>query len=1711
MARRSQDFQTIRSEGGLLPADLLRRILDPREKMPGTTPEEYGLPHGERINETITQSWNRLRRHWAEFSEAARRLPGGEAATGLTNDRWSIPLLRELGFGILPTSVGPEIGGRTYAINRFFGPVAIHLVGCGLSLDRRTAGARGAASANPHGLVQDYLNWAEGYLLGIVSNGLQFRILRDNQALSRQSYLEFDLEAMFSGEVFPDFVLLWLVAHATRFTVRDGGRAENCWLEEWTKLAEEQGARALESLKGGVEKALEVLGQGFVGHPRNVSLRESLRSGTVSLTDLHSQLLRVVYRLIFLFVAEDRTLEGISLIHPPDESDRGRQGRERYAVHYSTARLRDLASRIRGSRHGDLWHQFNLLVGALSGKERFAAVREHLSLPSLGSFLWLPDSTGDLDAPSLAGKDGAELSNADLLEAIRHLAFTRQGRILRPVDYRNLGSEELGGVYESLLALTPQISGDGSRFTFAELAGNERKTSGSYYTPDSLVQCLLDSALDPVVEEAIKDKSGIDAEKALLSLKVCDPAVGSGHFLVGAAHRLASHLARIRAVAHGESEPSPPVYQSALRDVIGHCLYGVDVSPMAAELCKVSLWLDALEPGKPLSFLDHHIRVGNSLLGAAPDFIVKGIPDEAFKPIEGDDKKACGELRKRNKSERKGLGPLFARHEEEIQTKLATVAAALEELPDNRPEEIHQKESKFGEYERTEEYAHKKLLADTWCSAFVIRRHLREANRVNSASGITQGHLNDLANDRPLPTEIYSEVEQLSAQYRFFHWHLAFPEVFAKGGFDCVFGNPPWERVKLQEKEWFAQRSPGIASAPNAAARKRMIEDLKASDPSLHRQFLDDSREAEGESHLLRNSGRYPLCGRGDINVYTVFAEGMRSLLNERGRAGCVLPSGIATDDTTKFFFQDVMETRSLVSLFDFENKGIFSGVHSSYKFCLFTVGNGVRQAAGTAEFVFFAHSVDDLNDPERRFTLSAEDISLLNPNTRTCPIFRSSRDAELTKAIYRRVPVLIREAQGGRPEENPWGITFSRMFDMSNDSHFFRTREQMEAEGWQLEGSIFRKDREEYLPLYEAKMIHHFDHRWATYTLSDETRDTLVSEKAQPSFVCLPRYWVEKREVILRAAVLPKGLIQALRENDQQLIILALTHMLFGRWLIAEGFSPQGAATEGLFPAWSRFVDSYPFARSIAPTRLGLCGDNEACLQPVNSDCFPASPIDEIENGEVRHTTWYAVDKRVFHAFLETMRDYPIEIDRSMELVNEKDALAFAEACLEAMTPKWFLGFRDICRSTDERTVIGGVFPMAAVGNNLPIWFIRNKESSIFAAILASFALDCPSRFKVGGTHLNFFIAEQIPVLRPALFSGPCPWASCTLQKWLLRLILELTYTAWDLKSFADDCGYYGPPFVWNEKRRFFIGCELDAAFLHLYLGSENEWSEQPGSLLKVFPTPRHAVDYIMETFPIVKRKDEAAYGIYLTKETILEIYDALAESIRTGRPYQTRLDPPPGPPVDGQGNFLPLPEWQPGQPRPANWPSHIHPPKEAVVKIITDIPLEEFAAAMVYPITDTDKTICAAALSIVEQSPGLSSNLHLDILLLTAHPDWCRVLLDQGRWVEFDMVRKSVASALFVADNQVLGWRHYRDYLEEHGAIVISRIDKEQRISLGRNAEFIKTVLPKGTDAVVGYAVEAARRVVEMRQGILLASPTQKKIIDAMGDEHRVYQLAG
>jgi hypothetical protein len=1082
--KRINTFGAIRTEGGLLPIDLLVRISKTDATLATLTPTGYHLAEGERLNEAINRSWNRLVGAWAGFRETLARVsPDDRTATNITRSRWSLVLFQELGYGQLQTAKSPEIDGKTYPISHAWAQVPVHLVGAKVDLDRRTEGVPGAATMSPHGLVQEYLNRSDDHLWGFVTNGLRLRLLRDNAALTRQAFVEFDLESMMEGQEYADFAVLWLLCHQSRL---EGDQPAYCALEQWSADAAKQGTRALDQLRGGVETAIAALGTGFLVHPGNAQLREDLRSGTLDKQDYYRQLLRLVYRLLFLFVAEDREL----LLDPAASAE----ARERYVRFYSLSRIRELASRRRGTPHGDLWEQLQVVFSAL-GRENGAPA---LGLAGLGSFLWSDDATPALDS--------SQLPNRHLLEAVLSLSSVSDGKVRRSVDYRNLGSEELGSIYESLLELHPDLSIETRRFSLSTAAGNERKTTGSYYTPTSLINELLDSALEPVLDEAA---AKADPEHAILDLKVIDPACGSGHFLIAAAHRIAKRLASVRT---GDGEPSPDATRHALRDVVGRCLHGIDLNPMAVELCKVSLWMEAMEPGKPLSFLDHRIVRGNALIGATPDLLDAGVPDDAFKPLTGDDKVVVASLRKRNKKAREGQVSLFGGGTESVVAALAAKAEAVDVIGDDSAHAVTRKATTWRTLTSSPEYQAAVHVADMWCAAFV-------APKMGADPAITHEEL-EIARTHPervAPT-VRRAVEEASTQYGFLHWHLAFLDVYGtKGGFDVVLGNPPWEKVQFTEKEFFAARAPEVAGLAGAK-RKAAIAKLEAEDASLWLDYQSSLRQADGESHFIRNSGRFPLCGLGKVNTYAVFAEAMKNAIARAGRLGVIVPTGIATDDTTKHFFADCVTSKRLVSLFDFENAApVFPGVHRSFKFCLLTVA-GHERPTQEAEFVFFAHRTADLADEDRRFTLSPEDLALINPNTKTAPVFRSRRDAEITKAIYRRVPVLVRE---GAADGNPWGVDFQQgLFNMTSDSHLFRTADDLRAEGAVLAGNQWRRGDRRWVPLYEAKMVHRFNHRFGDYALrvvenaGNQLPEVPNKYLKDPAYVVQPRYWVNQTAV---------------------------------------------------------------------------------------------------------------------------------------------------------------------------------------------------------------------------------------------------------------------------------------------------------------------------------------------------------------------------------------------------------------------------------------------------------------------------------------------------------------------------------------------------------------------------------------------------------------------
>jgi hypothetical protein len=464
-------------------------------------------------------------------------------------------------------------------------------------------------------------------------------------------------------------------------------------------------------------------------------------------------------------------------------------------------------------------------------------------------------------------------------------------------------------------------------------------------------------------------------------------------------------------------------------------------------------------------------------------------------------------------------------------------------------------------------------------------------------------------------------------------------------------------------------------------------------DRALMHVFELAKREAEGSGEFIRCSGRFSLTAVGDLNTYALFAEHFLDLISPDGRAGLIVPTGIATDNSTKAYFDAISSGGRLVSLHDFENRdAIFPGVH-------LTLGEKVD----STDFVFFATAVYQLADQRRHFTLSADDIALINPNTRTCPVFRSQMDAELTKKIYRQVPALVDEPN--ESQINNWSVRIhSRLIHMAEDSHLFLDRPS-----------------EDTLPLYEAKLIHHYDHRWATYEAVESSRDVNLAEKQDPDFRVAPRYWVKRSEVEAR--------------------------------LRAQG--------------------------------------------------------------------WYH---------------------------------------------RWLLGWRDICRSTDERTVIFCVMPYSAIGHTIPVMF-PGRESQVLACFLGNFSslvLDFCGRNKIGGTHLTYSYLKQLPVLPPSDYDS-------TAIDFIHPRVLELTYTSHDLKPWAQDLGYDGPPFIFDPERRALLRAELDAYYAHLYGLNRDElrYILDPADLM--------GPDYPSETFRVLKTNEIRQFGEYRTQRLVLEAWDRL------------------------------------------------------------------------------------------------------------------------------------------------------------------------------------------------------------------------------------------
>lgn len=853
----------------------------------------------------------------------------------------------------------------------------------------------------------------------------------------------------------------------------------------------------------------------------------------------------LLYRLLFILYAEDRSLLPV---RDPRYDDYGLRQRVRLDV----KKRKDVNDTF-STKAARYWHIFADLCRALDEGD-----------PSIG----LPPYNGGLfSAEATPLLTQIHLHDAVMADVIDALSFERMEGERRYINYRDLSVQQLGSIYERLLEheMTDQ---NGTLTIMPNIFA--RKGSGSYYTPENLVGLVIHETIEPLIkrltdtfneklanlqaDNTLQDRAlgllkTLDPAEKVLELKICDPAMGSGHFLVSLVDYLADQImtlmAETEAIASSYEYVSPltarienirntitanaeerdwTVDSEQLDDrhiirrmILKRCVYGVDKNPMAVELAKVSLWLHTFTVGAPLSFLDHHLRCGDSLFGL---WVSSGIAQAA-----------------------KLGGELFLQKPIKDATKASSSMQVISSLTDAEISEAHRSKDIFEgvqdkiapltailsffralDWLNSKHKAEKTLIQDFLFGTFGDPLDIAVRCLMPHAASWNPTAAERLKDERL--SSLLQKVRTVVATERFLHWQVAFPDVWENweqeqrsGGFDAVIGNPPWDRIKLQQVEWFAGRKREIALASKASDRKKMITALeKANDP-----LLDDYQIAQAQSEaaarIARDGGEYPLLSKGDINIYSLFVERALQLVKPEGMVGLVVPSGIASDKNAAPFFKGIATTGRLKALYDFENKKVFfPDVHASFKFCIFVAGK--HPLAAPARCAFYLHKVDELDDPQRCFTLDASDFARVNPNTGTAPIFRTRRDADLTTAIYSRLPVLV--DRSGSNEVKTWPVKYVRMFDMTNDSHLFRTRTELEEQegAYPVRLNRFKSKNGVWVPLYEGKMVQAYDHRAASVVVNSENqhrparpRPATPEEHLEPEWLPEPQFWVNTQK----------------------------------------------------------------------------------------------------------------------------------------------------------------------------------------------------------------------------------------------------------------------------------------------------------------------------------------------------------------------------------------------------------------------------------------------------------------------------------------------------------------------------------------------------------------------------------------------------------------------
>ncbi len=1187
---------------------------------------------------------------------------------------------------------------------------------------------------------------------GILTNGTKWRLFYYGTQSKCQHFYEIDLERMIIEgdlESYKYFYLFFCKQAVTRDPVL--GKS---WLEKHLESSRDYAATIQAYLKQRIfDGVMEELAGGFLWYRKKVCKIQQETDKTVE--EIYNGCLILLYRLLFLLFVESRAVIPLN-----------RTAYQQFSLMKLSLDMRRERDRI--GEQGlsfesyKYWSQFNNLCKIIKNGDSTRHV-----------FRYLGELFNEQAHPFLAQNKLPDPQFAMVIQILTEFSISDKGEVER-IDYSSLNVRQLGDIYEGLLELQLRIArepmvcikekgkwvwiptsmqGDqkaqkqrNKGELYLEYSNRKRKQTGTYFTPDSIVNHIVHYTVGTVIENRFKKTEQLmkiyerettsqhhtrdriqklerELFETLFSISILDPAMGSGNFLVHAADYLSDRIImflskypnnpvlnqmdRTRSeIKHNTQKQGRSIDTSPLTDinlikqmVLKRCIYGVDRNPMAVELAKLSLWLDCFPWGAPLSFLGHHLKCGNSLIGADIKTVCSWFASSgADSPFQG-------------------LKSALTQYNQWVAR-----TNSITEQVDNPQKWFARAEQVLAPYN---------LLLDVYLSKYFIKRNeLVDFKSGWSVCDSGEAFIQKVGRLDKNENECVEQIKQIRQELRFFHWELEFPERFFENdnehptpGFDCIIGNPPWKRVKLQENEFFAKRNIEIALASTASKRKALIKRLPTWNPTLWDEYIQAKNKADSISHFIRASNRFPLLGQGDLNYYTLMTEQATHLVSQVGRVGFVIPSGIATDQTSGTFFQKLVIDNRLVQLIDFENKkGSFQHIHKSFKYSIVILG-GHRAAIQNLLTAFYLHDLSELADSEKQIQLSNKDFSLINPNTKNVAMFRNYIDFQITKSIYETIPILITR-QTNRIKSNPWEIRLKSMFHMTNDSSFFSTSTELEAIGYtRNEYNQYIKEQECYLPLYEGKMIQLWDYRAATIRVdstnlhrSASSVPTDLTAHANPRFMPVPRFWVDKQIVINRLSELENSWVIGYKQvcapsNRRTFITSALPYCAMGNSLpiIVPRTFPNKMYL--LLANLSSFVLDYIVRTKVGGQNLNFFIVEQLPVLPPQFylSKFKGMDLSDFIKPRVLELVYTAYSIQAVAKDLDYLGEpYPWDPERRLHLQCQLDALFFLLYKIEIKQVGYILESFPIVKKQDRaiygwyrtRTLIEGYYQAYQIGD---------------------------------------------------------------------------------------------------------------------------------------------------------------------------------------------------------------------------------------------------------------------------------------------------------------------------------------------------------------------------------------------------------------------------